>query len=1155
MSNVGKGIANYVKFAIDFSDGMRILNCDASFEELFGVGVDEVKSRRVTLNEFVTPDEIGRLQPTVMEQFEDESCAFLHANFHDRSGNEFSAEVYMELVINPDNDHAEGKVLVIQYHEDGSLVYADTIIKQIPAGIAVFGVSTSITVKNANEEFYRILGYSDEQEFMISNGENIRNLISDKDYERLMVLFSMANSEEEIFEYKVRVNKKSGANIWLLLKLRFLEKTNETMFFQAHVSDITLHQEMELELNSLNDRPNPGVLKEVIFRYNALEDKISIPMKNFFGEVQETVIDHFLAEKKWSVFVVEKDIKRVEGELSRVLKFPSKGEILFRNKMHVSGSDEWYKIFFKNNATKEHDADWVMGRIVNITDEKDSDSKVQTRMRHDSITGFYNYQNFERRIKEIIMESYIKYSSIIVLSISNLSEINDRFGSMFADTVIQNVSRKIFTLVRDTDVLGRLSQDTFAIWLRNVEPEIVYAKAKEICNSVSSVYSGEQKRLNIQSCAGISNGTEEDSFEDTFARAYSAMDYAKNQENKCVVEFRESMPLVRTESDKFEKELYYRIENYDVDMLSFAFGLLLNSKDIKSSINMLLQRMGERYNLDDIVITSLDGKEHIIKNHWSKAQGFKNKKKVKSSVTEMLLEHNGRFDEKGMFVFNEIQSDEWVKAFKKSGYKIKSMVGCAYYIDKELAGFIGFIDSTGPRDWSEYVRGTFYEMVNILTVFISMYEKDARDKKRLSEMAEKDHLTGLLNVDAFKRKANNLIDKVKEDELLVIVFSDFNNFAYINDTYGQQSGDKLLKHFGEYIGKRKNISCRVYSDYFMTFGVAKGDNLRIEDIGGINKKFEMLARELFPLSNVKISSGLFVFKPGDCDIETAIDNANMARKECKRNGESACLLYDKTMRKNRENEQKLVGGLQEAITNGEFRLYLQPKFRLDTKEVIGAEALSRWITDDGIVHMPDEFIPTFEKQGQIVQVDFYIYEQVLMAMARWKKSGKKLIPVSVNFSRIHVNHDNFVDELSKLASFHGIPTNLLEIEITESAISSNDDAMISKLTELRSRGFVVNMDDFGTGLSSLNMLLNAPVDVVKVDKSFLNASISQKNRKYIEYLGGLITAADKEIIFEGVENEEQAKFLMDCGYTKAQGFLFDTPMEASEFEKKYIYNC
>ena len=165
---------------------------------------------------------------------------------------------------------------------------------------------------------------------------------------------------------------------------------------------------------------------------------------------------------------------------------------------------------------------------------------------------------------------------------------------MFADTVIQNVSRKLLTLVRESDICGRLNQDSFAIWIKNVESEIVYSKAKELCNSVSNVYNGERKNLNILSCAGISEGDREMSFEEMFQRAYSAMCYARKQENKCTATYRDNMPLVNMGSERFEKELYYRIENYDVDMLSFAFGLLVNSRDIASSINLLLARIGER---------------------------------------------------------------------------------------------------------------------------------------------------------------------------------------------------------------------------------------------------------------------------------------------------------------------------------------------------------------------------------------------------------------------------------------------------------------------------------------------------------------------------------------------------------------------------------
>lgn len=1038
---------------------------------------------------------------------------------------------------------------------DGSTKIADTIIKQIPAGIAVLSVNTSISVKNANDEFFRIIGYRDEQDFMINNGEDIMSLISEEDYERLLMRFSMTGADDEVYEYKLRVKKADGEYIWALLKYKFLEHTNETNLFQIHMEDVTKRHEMEIELDSVSARYAEHRAEEFVFRYSAKKDMLTVPMKNILGQEQETVMEHFLSTKRWAEFVVQEDKERVEEALSKILFLPNTGEITFRYRKNPIGAQEIYKVYYKNNASKSMRAQWVMGRIVNITQERESELEVANSIKHDSITGFYNYRNFVDNVKEAMEQENVKKSSIIVLCINNLNVINNTFGSMFADTVIQNVSRKLLTLIRESDICGRLNQDSFAIWIKNVDSEIVYSKAKELCNSVSNVYSGERKNLNILSCAGISGGEREMSFEEMFQRAYSAMSYARKQENKCTATYRDNMPMVNMGSERFEKELYYRIENYDVDMLSFAFGLLVNSRDIASSINLLLARIGERYDLDDIVISSMDHStdSQTIINWWSKTYGIREVTPLQDPIHRMLMDISGRIDKKGMFIFNDGEYDEMSETFRNSGYHIASMVGNAYYFDNRFAGFVGFIDEHNHRDWSDYVKGTFYEMVNILTVFLAINADKDADLKKINELSDIDRLTGLLNVDAFKDRAQQLSDSLEPDDMLVMVFTDINNFAYINDTYGQTAGDSLLRDFGEFLSKRDNISCRIYSDFFMTLGVSKPGNLQFNHIKGANKKFEKMTKKKFPLSNIKLSTGIFMFRPEDCDIDTAMDNANMARKACKQAGDLGVVVYDDKMRKTREKEQRFIGGLQSAIANGEFRLFLQPKFRLDTKEVIGAEALSRWVTNDGVTHFPDEFIPMFEKQGQIVQVDFFIYEQVLSLMKRWKGDGKKLIPVSVNFSRLNVHHDNFVDELDKLAQYYGIKPELIEIEITESAISTNDDDMIKVLAELRDHGFVVDMDDFGTGMSSLNMLLNAPVDIVKVDKSFLYNSLEKKNKKYIEYVAGLISAADKEVIFEGVENEEQAKFLMECGYYNAQGFLFDTPIEAGEFEKKYIY--
>ncbi|MBO4800214.1 MAG: diguanylate cyclase, partial [Lachnospiraceae bacterium] len=586
-----------------------------------------------------------------------------------------------------------------------------------------------------------------------------------------------------------------------------------------------------------------------VFRYSAKKDMLTIPMKNLLGQEQETVMERFLSTKRWADFVVPEDAERVETALSKILFLPNTGEIIFRYKKTPIGPEETYKVYFKNNASKSMRAQWVMGRIVNISSERESELEVEKTIKHDSITGFYNYRNFVDNVKAAMEQENVKKSSIIVLCINNLNVLNNTFGSMFADTVIQNVSRKLLTLVRESDICGRLNQDSFAIWIKNVESEIVYSKAKELCNSVSNVYSGERKNLNILSCAGISEGDREMSFEEMFQRAYSAMCYARKQENKCTATYRDNMPLVNMGSERFEKELYYRIENYDVDMLSFAFGLLVNSRDIASSINLLLARIGERYDLDDIVITSVDNASdsQTIINWWSKNYGVREATPLKTPVHKMMQDVTGRIDNKGMFIFNDAEYDEMSVTFRESGYHIKSMVGNAYYFDNRFAGFVGFVDEHNHRDWSDYVKGTFYEMVNILTVFLAINADKDADQKKINELSDIDRLTGLLNVDAFKIRAQQLADNLDSDDMLVMVFTDINNFAYINDTYGQTAGDSLLRDFGEYLSKRDNLSCRIYSDFFMTLGISKPGNLQYKHIKGANKKFEKMTKQKFPL--------------------------------------------------------------------------------------------------------------------------------------------------------------------------------------------------------------------------------------------------------------------------------------------------------------------
>lgn len=217
--------------------------------------------------------------------------------------------------------------------------------------------------------------------------------------------------------------------------------------------------------------------------------------------------------------------------------------------------------------------------------------------------------------------------------------------------------------------------------------------------------------------------------------------------------------------------------------------------------------------------------------------------------------------------------------------------------------------------------------------------------------------------------------------------------------------------------------------------------------------------------------------------------------------------------------------------------------------MIGAEALVRWRNADGSMKYPDQFIPVLEKVGYIVNVDFCVLRQVLECLRRWEQEGRRKVPISVNFSRVHFRDPHFCDKVIGMLREYEVDPRYIEIEVTESCISGNQTGMAQQMTQLREHGLKIAMDDFGIGYSSLGMLIDANVDIVKVDKSFIDHYETDQEQQYIHRIGQLVRAAGKDIIFEGVENQKQIDFLRDYGYEKAQGYVFSKPVPIADFEK------
>lgn len=431
-----------------------------------------------------------------------------------------------------------------------------------------------------------------------------------------------------------------------------------------------------------------------------------------------------------------------------------------------------------------------------------------------------------------------------------------------------------------------------------------------------------------------------------------------------------------------------------------------------------------------------------------------------------------------------------------------------------------------------------------------------KDKAEIERLSTTDSVTGLLNRKAFKEKTAQELNEHFDSQMCYgIVYSDINDFSYVNDNFGFEAGNQMLYDFAQVIRQNKNsvYACRIYSDYYVGLYKAENREKLIEAIKLRNDTFTAEQKKKYPASDIHISCGLYLVTTPDIDVTIAMDNANLARRSVKGSKDVPCGIYSERMRKQRSHEQTIASELKSAISDGYLELFLQPKFDLNTRSIIGAEALSRWRNPDGTYKLPYEFINVLENVGYIVELDMYIFEQVLQTMARWKSLGKKLMPISINFSRLHNNYSNFVDKVTELTDKYCIDRNLIEIEITESCFTQDVNTLFSNMKKFRERGFKIDIDDFGMGYSSLSVLLNAPVDIVKVDKVFIdNIASSAQARAYINQICKLIDTTKKDIIFEGVETEQQAVILANGGHKMAQGWLFDKAISVNEFEKKYM---
>ena len=435
-------------------------------------------------------------------------------------------------------------------------------------------------------------------------------------------------------------------------------------------------------------------------------------------------------------------------------------------------------------------------------------------------------------------------------------------------------------------------------------------------------------------------------------------------------------------------------------------------------------------------------------------------------------------------------------------------------------------------------------MANIIFLYYNV-----RRRQELFRLAYKDSITGGDNFSNFKEKAK----KYENTEGYVIAL-DISEFKLVNNVCGNARGNEVLKVIWDVIMANCNDNeqaARVNADRFVIFWIEsskKTVTYRIEkliyEIEGISEHLSV--PRLYPVIGISAVEKLD-------DADKRYGEALRAKALVKNRRDRHYAFYDEIDYDTIVENKNLENGFEKALADKKFEVWYQPKFNSHTGKIVGSEALIRWRADDGSLISPGRFIPLFEKNGNIIRLDEYVFREVCRQQKEWQKEGIQILPVSVNISRFSLYYSNVVEKYERIINYYDVDHKYVQIEITESAIIENT-VIVELIQKFHDAGFDILLDDFGSGYSSLASLNQMPFDTIKLDKSLVDYVGNENGEKLLKFIVQLVQSLGMKITAEGVEYKEQLDFLENLNCDDIQGFYFSKPLMLADFSAKLTEN-
>lgn len=593
-----------------------------------------------------------------------------------------------------------------------------------------------------------------------------------------------------------------------------------------------------------------------------------------------------------------------------------------------------------------------------------------------------------------------------------------------------------------------------------------------------------------------------------------------------------------TDAANEKNELKNRLERDNV--LVECIREFYRNQDMLDASSHVLKRIGELFSADRAYIFSFHGEAISNIAEWCQEEiepQIEHLQNLPKSEFQIWL---NMFDHQQNIVIhdlNDIKEMSYEYAFLAQ-QGIQNVIMVPLERDGQLDGCIG-LDNPEHKLMENAV--TFLET---LRYYIMLAMRREEDEKALYHLSYVDTLTSFYNRNRYIQDINRLKEK---EESVGVIYLDVNGLKEINDRFGHDAGDALLKKCAKIIQKS------IINGSFYRIG---GDEFIIICLGIEEESFkEHLYGLKNNLSHEECTAAIGYKWENNCHhIQKIINQADEFMYTDKKE------FYHRHLETGRYRHQNDVldylsdpSLLKDKIANKKFQVYLQAKLDVETHALVGAEALVRYLDDDGMIQPPDRFIPVLENTYQISKIDFYVFETICAQLQTWQKQGKQLFPISSNFSRITFMEENLLEKLETIIQKYGISKQYLEVEITESTCSSNCKGLTDQINQIREAGFLVSVDDFGAESSNLALLATAQFDILKIDQGFVKDIVSNTYaQSIVEAMVGVCNKRGIHLIAEGVENEEQFEVLKNCGVKTVQGFLFSKPIPMKQYEWRYL---